>query len=76
MRAPEFWREDGVAARALTPLAWAYAASGDKKKSLQFLSKAVEKGFSDSAMITGNKAFDAIRNDPEYQQIIARLKSR
>jgi len=56
-------------------LAWAYAASGDKKKSLQFLSKAVEKGFSDSAMITTNKAFDAIRNDPEYQQIIARLKS-
>ena len=57
-------------------LAWAYAASGDKKKSLQFLNKAVEKGFSDSAMITGNKAFDSIRNDPEYQQIIARLKSQ
>ena len=55
-------------------LAWAYAASGDKKKSLQFLSKAVEKGFSDTAMITANKAFDSIRNDPEYQQIIARLQ--
>ncbi|HYV11455.1 MAG TPA: hypothetical protein VE980_11195, partial [Pyrinomonadaceae bacterium] len=57
-------------------LAWAYAASGDKKKSLQFLNKAVEKGFSDRAMITDNKAFDLIRNDPEYQQIIARLKSQ
>ena len=54
-------------------LAWAYAANRDKKKSLQSLSTAVEKGFSDTAMITANKAFDSIRNDPEYQQIMARL---
>jgi len=54
-------------------LAWAYAANRDKKKSLQFLNKAVEKGFSDAAMITGNTAFDSIRNEPEYQQIMARL---
>jgi poly(3-hydroxybutyrate) depolymerase len=55
-------------------LAWAYAANRDKKKSLQALSTAVEKGFSDTAMITANKAFDSLRNDPEYQQIMARLK--
>ena len=55
-------------------LAWAYAANRDKKKSLQSLNTAVEKGFSDAAMITGNKAFDSIRNEPEYQQIMARLK--
>lgn len=57
-------------------LAWAYAANRDKKKSLQFLKTAVEKGFSDAAMITGNSAFDALRNDPEYQQIMARLKKQ
>jgi predicted esterase len=57
-------------------LAWAYAASGDKKKSLQYLSTAVEKGFADAAMITANKAFDSLRNDPEYQQIMARLKQQ
>src|SRR6185295_18198304 len=55
-------------------LAWAYAANRDKKKSLQFLNTAIEKGFSDAAMITANKAFDFIRNDPEYQRIMARLK--
>ncbi len=54
-------------------LAWAYAANKDKKKSLQFLNQAVEKGFSDAATITANKAFDFIRNDPEYQNIITRL---
>jgi len=57
-------------------LAWAYAAERDKKKSLQFLNTAVEKGFSDAGMITTNKAFDSIRNDPEYQQIMARLKKQ
>jgi predicted esterase len=54
-------------------LAWAYAGNHDKKKSLQYLNTAVEKGFSDTAMITTNKAFDSIRNDPEYQRIMARL---
>ena len=41
-------------------LAWAYAANRDKKKSLQSLNTAVEKGFSDAAMIAANKAFDFI----------------
>ena len=55
-------------------LAWAYAGNRDKKKSLQSLNTAVEKGFSDAAMITANNAFDSLRNDPEYQQIMARLR--
>jgi len=55
-------------------LAWAYAGNRDKKKSLQSLNTAVEKGFSDTAMITTNKAFDSLRSDPEYQQIMARLR--
>ena len=54
-------------------LSWAYAANRDKKKSLQSLNTAVEKGFSDAAMITANKAFDSLRDDPEYQQIMTRL---
>jgi predicted esterase len=57
-------------------LAWAYAANRDKKKSLQSLNTAVEKGFSDAAMLTATKAFDSLRNDPEYQQIMARLKKQ
>jgi predicted esterase len=55
-------------------LAWAYAANGEKKKSLQSLNTAVEKGFSDTATITVNKAFDSLRNDPEYLQIMARMR--
>jgi len=57
-------------------LAWAYAANRDRKKSLQSLNTAVEKGFSDTALITANKAFDSLRNDPEYQQIMTKLKKQ
>ena len=55
-------------------LAWTYTASGNKKKSLQALSTAIDKGFSDLAAIGNNKAFDPIRNDPQYQQIVGKLK--
>jgi predicted esterase len=56
-------------------LAWAHAAKGNKKKSLQALKTAVDKGFADLAAITDNKAFDLIRSDPQYQQIIQSVKT-
>jgi predicted esterase len=55
-------------------LAWAHAANGDKKKSLQALKTAVDKGFTDLAAIADNKAFDSIHNDRQYQQVIEILK--
>ena len=57
-------------------LAWAHAASGDKKKSLKALKTAVDKGFTDLAAIAENKAFDSIHNDPQYQQVIEILKNK
>jgi predicted esterase len=57
-------------------LAWAHAANGDKKKSLQALQTAVDKGFTDLAAIADNKAFDSIHNDPQYQQVIEILKNK
>jgi len=57
-------------------LAWANAASGNKKKALQALQTAVEKGFSDLGAITGNKAFDSIRNDEQYGEIIQVIQSK
>ncbi len=57
-------------------LAWAHAANGDKKKSLQALKTAVDKGFTDLAAIRDNKAFDSVRNDPQYQQLIEVLKNK
>ena len=57
-------------------LAWAYAATGDRKKSLRALQTAVEKGFSDLSAITGNKAFDGIRDDAQYRQIIQAMQNK
>lgn len=57
-------------------LAWAHASNGDKKRTLQALKSAVEKGFSDLSAITGNKAFDGIRDEAQYRQIIQDLQRK
>ena len=57
-------------------LAWAHAANGDKKRTLQALKSAVEKGYSDLAAINDNKAFDGIRDEAQYRQIIQDLQSK
>jgi tetratricopeptide (TPR) repeat protein len=57
-------------------LAWAYNSKGDRKKSLKALQTAVDKGFSDAAGLESNKAFDSLRDDPQYQKIIDALKVR
>ena len=56
-------------------LSWAYAANGDKKKSLAALQKAVDKGFSDLTALSENQAFNSLRNDPQFQKIIDALKA-
>ena len=67
---------DPERAGAFYNLAWAYGAKGDKKKSLKALQTAVDKGFSDAAALAANKAFDSLRDDPQYQKIISSLKTR
>lgn len=57
-------------------LAWAYAASGNKKQALRALQAAVDKGFADPVAIEGTKAFDSIRDETQYVQIIQALRSK
>jgi predicted esterase len=55
-------------------LAWAYGAKGDKKKALRALQTAVEKGFKDYANVSANSAFDSLRSDPVYLQLIEKMR--
>jgi predicted esterase len=58
-------------------LACAHGAGGARKQALQALKNAVDVGFTDLSAITGNRALDLIRNDPQYEKIVARIgKSR
>ena len=61
-------------AGAFYNLAWAYNAKGDKKKALKALQTAVDKGFKDHAGISANAAFDSLRNDPTYLQLIEKMR--
>jgi tetratricopeptide (TPR) repeat protein len=57
-------------------LAWTYAAKGDKKQALRALHTAVDNGFSDLAAIESNTAFDSIRGDVQYREIIQAVRSK
>ncbi len=57
-------------------LACAYALEGERKKSLQALRNAVEKGFSDSSAIAEARALDSLRAEPEYLEIIKTLEQK
>jgi len=54
-------------------LASAYALNGDKKKALQALQTAIQKGFADREAIVTNAAFESLRNDPAYVEMIQEL---
>jgi predicted esterase len=56
-------------------LASAYAFQGDKKKALQTLKTAVDKGLSDRSTITDNHAFDSLHNEPLYLQLLNKIKA-
>jgi tetratricopeptide (TPR) repeat protein len=62
---PEIWYE----------LAAAHARNGAKRKALDNLRKAVEKGFKDRPRLEGEAAFANLRQDKGYKEIVAGIGS-
>jgi dienelactone hydrolase len=54
----------------------AYALNGDKKKALEALKMAIEKGFANAAELESNEAFNALRNEVEFKKIVEELKKK
>src|SRR6185295_15485810 len=46
------------------------------KKALEFLRVADEKGFADAKAVEGEAAFDELRKEPEFREIVARMAAR
>jgi dienelactone hydrolase len=57
-------------------LARAYALNGNRKKALDALKNAVEKGLTDIAAVEKNEAFIALREDAEFKKIVDELKRK
>ena len=55
-------------------LACAHAKDGNVRMALDSLRKAVENGFSDKALILRDNDLDAIRDRPEFQEILADIR--
>ena len=54
----------------------AHARKGDRKRALADLLNSVDKGWKDLAALQKEEAFAPLRQDPEYQRIVAALQSR
>jgi len=55
-------------------LASAYAMEGEREEALKWLRRALELGNHNRAWFEKDKNWDALRGDPEYQQIIQSIK--
>jgi tetratricopeptide (TPR) repeat protein len=55
-------------------LSAAYAARGDKEKTLATLQKAFEVGFNDFAALDTSPYFSSVRSDPRYLQLTQRYR--
>lgn len=54
----------------------AYARKGDTRRALADLHQAIDTGWTDLAALQQNEAFAPLRQDPEYQRLIAALEPR
>ena len=64
-----------VWSRTRYTLAEAYSVMNDKDSSLNWLEKAVDKGWTQYRWIEIDPRFDTIRDDPRYSEIIDRMKA-
>jgi tetratricopeptide (TPR) repeat protein len=57
-------------------LAAANARKGSKKKAIENLRKAVEKGWADLPRLEGEAAFASLRQDKGYQEVVAEIRRK
>jgi tetratricopeptide (TPR) repeat protein len=62
--------------RPFLGMARAYALSKEKKKAIEALKKAVEKGFSDAGQLEKITDFDLIREDAEFKNLLTTLRGK
>lgn len=62
--------------RLLYNLACAYSLKGDKRRAIETLSKAVQKGFSNAAELERNNQLDSIREEAGFRKIVDALKQK
>jgi poly(3-hydroxybutyrate) depolymerase len=57
-------------------LACAYALKGDKKRAIDTLDKAIQKGFANSTELETNHQLDSIRDEPAFKKLYDGIKQK
>ena len=50
---------------------WLLCDAGEHEVGLGFLRKAIDKGYALSVTLAASRSFDAVRNDPAFQRLVA-----
>ncbi len=62
--------------RLLYQLACAHSYNGNKKKALDALKKAAQRGFKNADEIINSRALEPLRSDPAFQKIVEEMKKK
>lgn len=62
--------------RLLYNLACVYSLSGEKRRAIDTLGKAVQRGFANAAELERNGQLDAIREEPGFKKIVEELRQK
>ncbi|HJZ66786.1 MAG TPA: hypothetical protein VKF81_01480 [Blastocatellia bacterium] len=62
--------------RVLYNLACAHALAGDKRRAIETLNRAVQKGFGNVSELENNRQLDAIREEAGFKKVIEGLKEK
>jgi predicted esterase len=62
--------------RLLYNLACAYSLNGEKRRAIEALGRAVQKGFSSAAELERNGQLDSIREEPRFKALVEGLKQK
>jgi tetratricopeptide (TPR) repeat protein len=73
------WQRRAVAAEPGDPkhlynLAGMYCLSGDVQEALRHLNLAIDRGYTDAEKLRNDSIFSAIREKPEFQKILSRIR--
>ena len=63
-------------ANATYNLACCYAMKGDKDRALDWLSRAVERGFDDTAHLAKDVDLESLRDDARYKNLVKLMEGR
>ena len=60
---------------AIFQLGWLFCDAGEQERGLDYLRRAVDKGYFVAPTLSGRPQFDALRGDPAFRELLTRARA-